>query len=369
MTVVETGYYIPSYVVLSYLVAFISAYAALSFSMGIVKAQKLISQNISYHFGSLVLGMGIWSMHFIGMLAYKMDMYVEYDPLLTALSALPAIIASYLVLNIIKHKAIKLKTLILRALVLGFGICVMHYMGMYAMHMDADIVYRIDLFALSFLIAVGASGGALYIFHILTHELTRLKFTYKILSAALMAAGICAMHYTGMHAMSFVPWADCRYEPDQSFKGLVFTIAMVNFIVVSFGLCLKAALADTSNIDSKKPFQHDIFYYSLSLLIFILGCFFSFWSFHWVRDYEESNIEKAFIEKAQGFTQRFELHLVDYENNLKFLKAVFLSTNQITYEQFELLSISMLLNKPDLRGLHYISQHNNNDGQVEKLTL
>ena len=84
------------------------------------------------------LGFGIWAMHFVGMLAYQLPLEVSYDPFITLLSVLPAILASIVVMSKLPHKA---NSLLLRSLYMGLGIGSMHYIGMMAMQMNAIMAY------------------------------------------------------------------------------------------------------------------------------------------------------------------------------------------------------------------------------------
>lgn len=104
------------------------------------------------------LGFGIWAMHFVGMLAYQLPLEVSYGPFVTLLSVLPAILASIVVMSKLPHKA---NSLWLRSLYMGLGIGSMHYIGMMAMQMDAIMAYDGWYFCLSIVVAVGLAGIAL----------------------------------------------------------------------------------------------------------------------------------------------------------------------------------------------------------------
>ena len=104
------------------------------------------------------LGFGIWAMHFVGMLAYQLPLAVSYGPFVTLLSVLPAILASIVVMSKLPHKA---NSLWLRSLYMGLGIGSMHYIGMMAMQMDAIMAYDGWYFCLSIVVAVGLAGIAL----------------------------------------------------------------------------------------------------------------------------------------------------------------------------------------------------------------
>ena len=103
-------------------------------------------------------------------------------------------------------------------------------------------------------------------------------------------------------------------------------------------------------------FKKYVAYYSPSVLVAVIGVAFCIWAFGWVKNYEEENVKRAFIEHAQGLSQAFQFHMAEYENTLKFLKAVFLSSGKISKDEYDLLAISILLNRPDIRGMHFISE-------------
>jgi len=236
----ETGHYLPLLAVLSYVVASLASYTALDLAVNIVKARNLFLKKLMHYGGSFAMGAGIWSMHFIGMLAYKMDMYVEYDPVLTVLSIVPAFIVSYFVLDFVKKGQLDFKYILLGGVLLGFGICAMHYTGMAAMVMDSDVRYIPSLFSLSAVIAVSASAVALLIAFSLAHRVLKYAFLLKIVAALIMGAAICGMHYTGMAATVFIPWADCRYDPSQSFTTLALSIAAITTVILLMTLTLMA---------------------------------------------------------------------------------------------------------------------------------
>ncbi|MEW5757732.1 MAG: MHYT domain-containing protein [Pseudomonadota bacterium] len=146
------------------------------------------------------MGIGIWSMHFIGMLAYKLPIPLEYDISLTLLSLLVAVLVSGFALHIVSHGTLQRARWFWSSLAMGCGIAAMHYTGMAAMQMDAAMRYRTDLLLLSILIAIIAAHGALYLAFQLHGLQGRALRWRKIISAHVMGFAIAAMHYTGMAA-------------------------------------------------------------------------------------------------------------------------------------------------------------------------
>ena len=144
-------------------------------------------------------GVGIWAMHFLGMMGYRLPLQVVYDGPLTAVSlAAPILIAGIaLVLAGARGKFSNVGW-VLGSLLAGAGVCVMHYMGLYAMDLRADMVLDLRLVAASVAIAVAAAAAALWlVFH-------AVRNTHRILAALAMGVAVCAVHYTGMEAAAFV---------------------------------------------------------------------------------------------------------------------------------------------------------------------
>jgi len=233
---VEKGAYLLPLVVLSYAVAFFASYTALALAQQLVSARGKWEKRLLHWGGAFAMGAGIWSMHFIGMLSYKMRMKVEYDPALTLLSMLIAIAVAYGVLAIIARTQLSQWKILVSAVLLGFGICGMHYTGMAAMRMDASLHYTSGFFFLSVVIAIAASVAALWITFTLARHSSRYRYLFQIGAALIMGAAICGMHYTGMAAAVFIPYADCRYDPNQNFDMLALSIAGITSIILGLAL-------------------------------------------------------------------------------------------------------------------------------------
>lgn len=226
----ELGAYDPVLLLLSYVIAAVSAYVALDIAgkIGILKER---SQTIKLICGSFAIGAGVWAMHFVGMLAYQMRMEYSFDPLITALSMIVAIVFAGIAFIIISRKNLKFRTLLLAAPLMGLAICSMHYIGMSAMKMDGVILYTPGLFFLSFIIAVIASAAALQLMF-QSRQSTNPVF-FRIIAALVMGIAVTGMHYTGMAASVMIPFAECRYNPNQDHAGLATSIAMISFLVIA----------------------------------------------------------------------------------------------------------------------------------------
>ncbi len=150
-------------VILSIIIASIASYAALTMNQQ-VNRNSFFHHNIWFFFAAFVMGFGIWSTHFIGMSAYSLPIKMEYDRLLTILSVIPAMFAAFLTFYIVSLPKRTVKIYLIAGLLMGLGISSMHYTGMIAMKMEAIAVYQTGIFILSIGIAIVISFVALYIF-------------------------------------------------------------------------------------------------------------------------------------------------------------------------------------------------------------
>ena len=198
-----TGYNV-SLVCLSVAIAILASYTALDLA-GRVSATQGRSQLTWLLCGAITMGAGIWSMHFIGMLAFRMPAYVHYRFDRVLLSVLPAIAASGLALYIVSRAALGWINLVGGSLLMGSGIAAMHYAGMSAMSVNVAMHYAPKLVGVSIGIAIAVSFVALSILFKLREESVPNRTVKKILAALLMGMAVPIMHYTGMAAVSFTP--------------------------------------------------------------------------------------------------------------------------------------------------------------------
>lgn len=187
-------------VVLSYIVAVIASYTMIGMVERITNEQKF-KRTLWLLFGSFTMGMGIWSMHFIGMLAFTLTEHVKYNLFIVFISVIASIAASFFALHIVSFPKRKFGHILSAGLLLAAGISAMHYIGMEAM--SIHIVYDPFYFVLSILIAIIASMVALWLAIYFEQATTKNQAIFKIGSAFIMGAAIAGMHYTGMMAASF----------------------------------------------------------------------------------------------------------------------------------------------------------------------
>lgn len=159
--------------------------------------------------GALALGMGIWSMHFVGMLAFQLPIPTGYDPLITALSLVPAVLASALALLIVRRGVRNRWEPLIGGVIIGTGIVAMHYTGMSGMQMVPAIRYDLLLVLASWLLAAGAATLALTIVFLRGEQVGHLAPWQKMAGAVVMGIAVAGMHYTGMAAAHYHPNAIC----------------------------------------------------------------------------------------------------------------------------------------------------------------
>lgn len=200
----RVGHHDPKLVVLSVTVAVIASYAALDLAAR-VSVRRERAAWLWLLGGAGVMGTGIWSMHFIGMLAFHLETPVAYDGWINAASWLIAVLASGVALLVVRRPALTRTSLAGGALVMGLGIAAMHYLGMAAMRVSPPVEYDISLVAASIGIACVASLAALGLAFRLRRRYSPGAVFAKLGSALVMGLGIAAMHYTGIAAARFAP--------------------------------------------------------------------------------------------------------------------------------------------------------------------
>ncbi len=187
--------------------------------------------------GSLALGSGIWSMHFIGMLAFDIHMAMHYDVVLTIISMLPSLAASWVTLYLLHQRILSSHSVIVGGVLVGLGIGTMHYMGMEAMQMGAMLHYDLTMFFLSIFAAVILASISLSIRYSITRLLPYALSdnTVQIIAAVVMGLAISSMHYLGMAAARFSQPADMvHHTMEESYRSgqSMFLSAAVTFVTV-----------------------------------------------------------------------------------------------------------------------------------------
>jgi len=195
------GSHDPMLVVISYVVAVVASYTALDLT-GRIRSAEGMKKWLWHFFGATAMGFGIWSMHFVAMLAFSLPVPVAYDLGIVSISVLPSIIGSFIALYFVcSSDRLGMKQLTGGGILLAIGVSSMHYIGMAAMQID--ITYDPWIFALSILIALVASFAALWLSFIFRRDGIRGAEWKKLGSGLIMGAAIAGLHYTGMQAAQF----------------------------------------------------------------------------------------------------------------------------------------------------------------------
>jgi signal transduction histidine kinase len=236
-----TTHYDPGLVVLSIAIASLASYAALSVAGRIRAAGSGNKRRIWLLAGSLTMGGGIWAMHFIAMLALKLPIAVNYDVFISIISTVPAVLASYVMLEVISRPKIGKLTFFV-SVVMGGGIGTMHYIGMAAMQgisRQLIMMFEPRWVAASFLVGLVLSGVALTIDFFLDPKTKGRNVIWgKIGAALIMGFAVSGMHYSGMAATYFFIGEASPIGAERSLNtsALVFWVSFTSVLIASLAI-------------------------------------------------------------------------------------------------------------------------------------
>ncbi|MCH7316206.1 EAL domain-containing protein [Acinetobacter sp. ANC 3882] len=226
-------------VIVSILVAVATCYAAVSMEELVFKgAYKKFEKSILIASG-LILGLAIWSMHFVGMLASHLPEGYHFDVNLTVLSYLIGAAASIFAVWLTSRPTLPIPRLILGAVFMGLGISGMHYTGMAALTVEQHAMHYDPLLVLcSVLIAISGSGLSFFFIFKYKNAATY-RTLLKTVVAVLMALSIVGMHYTGMAATYFDESLAQIMTSEQTEQSvLLFTIIFITSLVLVAGFAV-----------------------------------------------------------------------------------------------------------------------------------
>jgi NO-binding membrane sensor protein with MHYT domain len=234
-------------VALSVIVAVVVSFTALTLA-GRVAAAERTGGRLWLLGGAVAMGIGIWSMHFIGMLAYSVPIPLRYNVLTTLASLLISILTSGFALGIASRHDLSLGRLSVGSVFMGAGICAMHYTGMAAIQIMPLIRYDPKLVTASVVIAITASFAALWLAFRLRRGQSRLMLLARVGAALAMGCAISGMHYTAMAASMLAPGAYCWGGAAFDNSWLAVTIGLIALGLLS--ITLVTAVYD-AHLDSR----------------------------------------------------------------------------------------------------------------------
>jgi len=237
-----TGTYSQSLVVFSLLVAILASYTALDMAGRLASTQGRVARWWLAG-GAAAMGLGIWSMHFFGMLAFHLPIPVGYDLGITLFSLAVSVGASAYALWLVSRPVLPWTRLCAGAVLMGLGIAAMHYLGMAALRMQPGIEYDPLWFTLSLLIAVGAAGAALWIAFRLRLEQQR-ALLLRGMASVVMGLAIVGMHYTGMAAAHFPAGSICGAVMDAGLDSKWLAVLVIVTTLATLGIALLASVFD-----------------------------------------------------------------------------------------------------------------------------
>ena len=228
-------------VFLSYTISVLGAYGALQWAAQIRQATGWL-QACWVAGAAIAMGGGaIWSMHFIAMIACRLPVPVAYDVTLTLASLVVAIVMTGIGLYAVGVGVPSVSRLLLGGVLTGLGVAAMHYIGMAAMELPAQRVYRPVIVVASVMIAIVAATAALWLAFNVRRGLR------WVASSLVMGGAVCGMHYTAMAAVTFIPASGLAAS-----TGLALKSEQLGFIVFGLTLFVLAMLSLGSNVINRK---------------------------------------------------------------------------------------------------------------------
>jgi NO-binding membrane sensor protein with MHYT domain len=220
------------YVILSFVLACFGSFVALSSASRLIGPDKRVNR-FELLLATLALGgIGVWTMHFIGMVALKLDLRVGYSLSETLISLLVVCLATGFSLAYVAKAPANVGRLLTAGVTLGLGVGVMHYLGMYGMRFGGYIDWSIPVVAVSILIAVVAATAALWLAFNTKFLLVRM------IAALVMGVAVCTMHYTGMSAANFVCTTADRLSQPLGFGVITSSSLSVMVMLLSLGIAI-----------------------------------------------------------------------------------------------------------------------------------
>jgi len=232
-------------IALSFLISMVGAFVALTAATRI-KTQTGVSLFNTLMAGTGLGGVGVWAMHFVGMLALDLDVATSFSMIETSISLVAAILAASLALGFVARAPESVLRMWGAGLLLGTSVAFMHYLGMYGMKFGGYIEWDFAVVGASLVIAVAASTAALWLAFNTTNMARRLA------AAVVMAVAVCAMHYTGMATAEFICTTPARtalpqgfgYIPSFNLASLVLMVSLTMAFLLGLDQFLQRTLVE-----------------------------------------------------------------------------------------------------------------------------
>ena len=237
-------HYSPFLIAASVLVAIMAAFTCLRLTNGL-RNQPIARRKLRIAQAAVALGGGIWSMHFIGMLAVTLPFVVTYDPLLTLSSALIAILITGCGLLLLHFGERTNLRIFLSGSLTGIGIASMHYTGMAAISANCIVAYQPSGIVLSVLISIAASTLAMWLAY------SNRSLARTAIGAIVLGLSISAMHYVAMLYTSFAEAADFVAEPVQALdpQVLAISVSLSAFVICGLFLLLAVPMQEAPRLE------------------------------------------------------------------------------------------------------------------------
>ncbi|CAK0763006.1 two-component system, sensor histidine kinase [Gammaproteobacteria bacterium] len=308
-----TGHYDPLLVTFSIGIAILASYAALQVSLRVAAVSNhIIARRLWTMVGGACMGAGIWSMHFVGMLAFSLPCVTTYDPLITLLSIIPGILACTLAMAIIRRQHISRSQLFSGGILLGAGIGTMHFSGMAALHLDGFIRYDLKLFLLSILVAIVLATLALWIkFHLKTTQTWSNTQTIP-LASSIMGLAISGMHYIAMVSAYFVYDPYIKQEASQVKPFFLASLVLAITSAIIIITLVVTFLERSTNIQFGRAYK------KIAVLVLIWG------GFSWVMaDYYSTSLAISSYQNEQRLLQQqADTAFNNIKNSLNVLQGI-----------------------------------------------
>ncbi|WP_341907590.1 MHYT domain-containing protein [Polaromonas sp. YR568] len=235
-------------VALSFLISVVGAFIALTATTRI-KTGKSLSIFNTLMAGTALGGVGVWAMHFVGMLALDLDVATSFSMVETSISLVAAILAASLALGFVARAPESILRMLGAGLLLGTSVAFMHYLGMYGMKFGGFIEWDFAVVGVSVAIAIAASTAALWL------AFRKTNIARRLAAAVVMAVAVSAMHYTGMSAAEFICTTAARtalpqgfgYIPSFNLASLVTVVSLTMAVLLGLDQFLQRTLVERPN--------------------------------------------------------------------------------------------------------------------------